>query len=239
MPLGVFMAHFRKFIFFSLFLVFISGCNFQTKDLQLIEIKAFSDKEKNDQVAQALMYYTPTYFMHHIPSLNEKNYSGVQPGYVRPSNTNISNFRVFYVTSDSNLKSTAVNSLKREFEKHIPIMAKNHAEAWELQENESIKKGKWLKEFINSSNQDEYKDAFVADTPENYLTFFLSYPKKIQEQVGLANDIKYLRYQYYKPFGEFKEQLVLNYEANFDNGRKVFFNMSLNSRQEITILEVH
>jgi hypothetical protein len=104
MPNGVNMANFTKSILVLFFTFVLAGCNFQAKDMQLIEIKAFPDKEKNDQVAQALMYYTPTYFMHHIRSLNEQNYTGVQTGYVKPSDSNISYFRVFYVISDSNLK---------------------------------------------------------------------------------------------------------------------------------------
>jgi hypothetical protein len=117
-------------------------------------------------------------------------------------------------------------------------MAKNHVEIWDVQERESVQKGQWLKEFLNSSDPVEHKSSFVKDTPENYLAFFLSYPKQTQEKFGLVNDVKYLRYQYYKPFSEFKEQLVLNYEVTFDKERKALINLSLNNLNEITIMEI-
>ncbi|MFI2813276.1 hypothetical protein [Microbulbifer sp. YPW16] len=232
------MAHLNKSLILLLLTIFMAGCNFQAKDMQLIEIKALPDDEQNDQVAQALMYYSPAYFMHHIPSITKENGSAVQPGYVRPSDENISYFRVFYVLSNSNLKLSAVNSIKKEFESHIPIMAKNHASVWELQEKESAKKAEWLKKFLNSSDTEVFREDLSQQLPIDYQDHFLKTPKNTQEKLGLIETTTYLRYQYYKPFGEFKEQLVLNYKVTFDKGRSALVNVSLDKEKKVSLIEI-
>ncbi|WP_440903723.1 hypothetical protein ACMZOO_12790 [Catenovulum sp. SX2] len=232
------MAHLSKSLILLLFTILMAGCNFQAKDMQLIEIKALPDEEQNDQVAQALMYYSPAYFMHHIPSITKENGSGVQPGYVRPSDENISYFRVFYVISNSNLKSSAVDSIKKEFERHIPIMAKNHASVWELQEKESVQKAQWLKKFLNSGDTEVFRKDLSQQLPLDYKDYFLKTPKNTQEKLGFIENTTYLRYQYYKPFGEFKEQLVLNYKVTFDKGHTALVNVSLDKEQKVSLIEI-
>ncbi len=232
------MARLYKITFTLLLTILITGCNFQAKDMQLIEIKALPNKEENDQVAQALMYYSNAYFMHHIPSLTKENGAAIQTGYVRPTDDNISYFRVFYVVSNSNLKSSAVDSLKNEFERHIPIMAKNHASVWEIQETESVKKAQWIKDFFNSSNTSKFRVDLSQQLPADYKDHFLKTPQITQEKLGLIESTTYLRYQYYKPFGEFKEQLVLNYKVTFDKGRNALVNVSLDKKQKISLIEI-
>ena len=232
------MAHIIKPVFVLFLILLTVGCNFQSKDMQLIEIKVLPDEKQNDQVAQALMYYSPAYLMHHIPSITKENGSAVQPGYVRPSDRNISYFRVFYVTSNSNLKSSAVESIKNEFERHIPIMAKDHASVWELQEKESDVKAQWLKDFLNSSETEKFRDDLSQQLPSDYQDYFLKTPQNTQEKLGLIENVTYLRYQYYKPFGEFKEQLVLNYKVIFDKGRSAAVNISLDKKQKVSLIEI-
>ncbi|MCW8108978.1 hypothetical protein OPS25_10780 [Alteromonas ponticola] len=235
---GSLMAHINKIIFTLLLTFVITGCNFQAKDMQLIEIKALADKEENDQVAQALMYYSPAYFMHHIPSITKENGAAVQTGYVRPSDDNISYFRVFYVVSNSNLKSSVVDFLKKEFERHIPIMAKNHASVWDIQEKESVQKAQWIKDFFNSSDTSKFRADLSQQLPPDYKDHFLKTPQTTQEKLGLIENTTYLRYQYYKPFSEFKEQLVLNYKVTFDKGRSALVNVSLDKNQKISLIEI-
>lgn len=232
------MTHTTKPVFILFLIVLMVGCNFQSKDMQLIEIKALPNEEQNDQVAQALMYYSPAYFMHHIPSITKENGSAVQPGYVRPPDRNISHFRVFYVTSNSNLKSSAVESIKKEFEQHIPIMAEEHASVWELQEKESDLKAQWLKEFLNSSEAGRFRDDLSQLLPVDYQDYFLKTPQNTQEKFGLIESTTYLRYQYYIPFGEFKEQLVLNYKVTFDKGLSALVNVSLDKKQKVSLIEI-
>lgn len=232
------MKHLKKLVFFLLLTIPAVGCNFQAKDMQLIEIKALPDEEKNDQVAQALMYYSSAYFMHHIPSITKENSSAIQPGYVRPSDDNKSYFRVFYVISNANLKSSDVESIKKEFERHIPQMAKNHASVWGLQEKMSVQKALWLKEFLNSTNTEKFREDISQQLPPDYQDYFLKTPLNTQEKLGLIESTTYLRYQYYKPFGEFKEQLVLNYKAIFDKGRSALVNISLDNKQKVVLIEI-
>jgi hypothetical protein len=237
MSLGVMMTRMvRRFVLFVSILI-IAGCNFQAKDVQLIEINTLKDKEKNDQVAQALMFYAPSYFIHHIPTLNEKNYAGVQPGYVRPSDTNVSNFRVFYVVNNNNLNSSDVPLLKSEFEKFIPIMAREHASKFEVIESESSIKGEWLKGFLNSNGEEGYFQKFSQKVLEKHGEQIRAVPAQLSETLGKIEEVKYLRAQYYKAFNDFPEQVVLNYEVSFKGHSKMFVTISIDEDNQIINLD--
>ena len=232
------MGYTTKFLMVLVFSFSLIGCDVQTKDVQLIEVKVFSDDEKNDKVAQALMYYSPAYFQHNIPSITIENGSAIQPGYVRSLEKNKSYFRVFYVMSNDKLKLSTIKKIKKEFERHIPKMSQEHASAWELQGKESALKSQWLKEFLNSQNAERFRDDLSKLLPADYQDYFLNTPQKVQEKLGLVKNTIYLRYQYYKPFGEFKEQLILNYKVVFDSGLTAAVNISLDKNQSVSLIEV-
>ncbi len=223
---------------FIVALLFITaGCNFTVKDMQLVEISVLKDEEKNDQVAQALMFYSPQYFIHNIKSLNKNNYAGVQTGYVKPSNTNKSNFRVFYVMNNGALDQSEVDKLKIEFENYIPKLAKEHASKIDVFESESITKKTWIKDFFNSDGEDKYLEAF-SQVMMKESEKVRALPQQISRQLGLVEQVKYIRGQYYKAFNGFHEQVVLNFEVAFDSSTKAFVSISLDDNNQIINIDL-
>lgn len=229
------MSRLIKSVLLLMSFILLSGCDFQAKDVQLIEVNVFSDKEKNDQVAQALMFYSPSYFIYNIPTLNEKNYAGVQVGYVRPKSTNFSSFRVLYLLNNSNLSSDDVASIKIDFERFIPVMAKEHASKYEVFESQSKIKAKWLEGFLNSSGESKYMYSFSKLMLEEFGQQLRAIPGQVNAKLG---EVKYLRAQYYKAFNDFQEQVVLGYEVTFRSGAKSFVQVSLDERNKIINLEL-
>jgi hypothetical protein len=229
MSQGVKMTLVNKLVIL-LIISFAVGCSFQTKDMQLIEIKVLDNLEDNDLVAQELMFYSPEYFIHNIPSLNKQNYSGVQTGYVRSSDTGASNFRVFYVLN--NISTSEVADIKEEFEKFIPALAEQHASKFNLFRKESESKSKWLQSFINEDNELNFKN-FSPSVMSQFEAQLRSIPQQVRNSFGNITEVKYLRGQYYKPFNNLQEQVVLNYQVKMEGNHLALVTIAIDSQSDI------
>ncbi|MGL6259323.1 hypothetical protein [Vibrio sp. WXL210] len=231
------MSRLIKSVLLMISFIYLSGCNFQAKDVQLIEINVSNDKEKNDQIAQALMFYSPLYFVSNIPTLTEKNYSGIQVGYVRAKDLSRSNFRVFYVLNNSELTSADIAAIKQEFEIFIPIMAEEHASKYEVFESQSKIKAQWLKVFLNNNGEAKYMNSLSRLVLNEFGQQLQAIPGQVSAQLGKVEQVEYLRPQYYRAFNGFQEQVVLVYEVTFRSGSKSLVQVALDGSNKVIHLE--
>lgn len=211
----------------------VTACDVNVKDVQLIEISALNDVEKNDEVAKSLMFYAPSYFIHNIKSLNKENYAGIQTGYVRPSNTNKSNFRVFYEMNKGVLEKGDVEKLKAEFESFIPILASDHASKIDVFESESKKKQDWFERLLVSNGQEQFKQFSPKLIEKEGLDVVEKLAVNIKEQLGTPEKISFIKGQYYKAYGSYQEQVILYYEVLFSKGIRAVVNIAIDEKDEL------
>jgi hypothetical protein len=200
--------------------LFLQGCNFVSKDVQLIELDMPISNELNDKIVKSLMHYSWSYYIHNLDSLTPSNVRAVQIGWTPGDSVGEAKFRVFYVLNSDVLSSAEVQSLKLEFSNFIPKLAKDHLDKLPFYEKEAPLMMEWIRNLNNRSATDIYND-FSTFAKKSFDEVKLKQELwKIQHEYGAIANIEFQEGQYYRAYAGVDEHVIFYYVVTFGDGRK-------------------
>lgn len=209
----------------------LSGCGFDVNDIQSIDIKTYSETDKNVKLVEDLVYYDPRYIAHKVPSLNESTAQGIKLGYFVRSSDGKPSYRITY-----SMKVPAVakniDSLKSDFEKFIPELAAFHASKSELFDALAPQGQEWIHSLFDRSAED------ILSTSSSLLRESVSVEQltsaitSMSSEYGSPSTTDFVRAQYYEEFGGIPESVSLNYLQTYKNEKKAFIRVSLHQENE-------
>ncbi|TDF34619.1 hypothetical protein EYS14_22950 [Alteromonadaceae bacterium M269] len=186
--------------------------------MQVIELDLHGSDEANDKIVKSLMYYSWDYYIHNIDSLNPENSKAIQIGWTPGKGVGDAKFRIFYVLSSSSLSTATVEKLKSEFSDFIPKLAQEHSDRLSFYASESPKMKKWIESLQERTATDIYNDFL----PESRKVFE---PEQLEQVLGAMREehgtiakLEFQAGQYYKPYSEYDEHVILYYLATFEDG---------------------